>query len=583
MSIDPTLPLPVSEMIARRWSPLSPFRALALRDANKAPIEIGHNRLIVTATLFGVAFAVIAARLVDVTLLGMAVGPHLAHAPKAYQAARADIVDRNGVLIATSLATQSVYAEPKKIGNPAEVAKKLAAVLPELKPEVILARLTSDKSFVYIKRNLTPRQQWEVNRLGVPGLSFQPEDRRIYPQGSELAHVLGFSDVDNHGLAGIEKSFDERLRASAEPLQLSIDVRVQHIVREELAAAIQKFQGIGGAGMVMDSRTGEMLAMVSLPDFDPNEPGAATDDARFNRDTLGVYEMGSTFKIFTAAMALDAGTATLNSSFDATNPIQISRFTISDYHAKKRWLTVPEIFIYSSNVGAAKMALEVGATGQRAFMEKVGLLHTPKFELPELGHPHIPMPWRPINVMTVAFGHGISVSALQTVAAANAVIDGGIMVPPTLIKRQTNEPVAGQQVVSFKTSMLMRKLMHLNVEAGSGRKGEVPGYEVGAKTGTAEKIGAGGYAHKSLLSSFLSTFPSNDPRYVVLMIVDEPHGTKETFGNATAAYVAAPASANVIARIGPLLGIAPVDENSPEMRRLMTIDPANGGPRVATE
>ncbi len=576
---------PVAEHLLthRRWMPSLPFRALTVSDGHRNPIEVGHNRLVVTALLFGAAFLVISARLVEVTLLGAPVELHLTHAPHAYQAARADILDRNGVLLATSLATESVYAEPKKVLNPKDAAHRLASVLPDVKEETILARLVSEKGFVYIRRNITPRQEWDVNRLGIPGISFQREDRRIYPQGPELAHVLGFSDVDNHGLAGVEKYYDTQLRGGTDPVELSIDIRIQHIVRDEVMAAMAEFQAIGGAGMVMDSRTGEILSMVSLPDFDPNDPGDAPDDARFNRDTLGVYEMGSTFKIFTLAMALDAGTTTMTGGYDASHPIQIDRFTIKDDHAQNRWLSTPEIFIHSSNIGAAKMALDVGATGQHQFLDKLGLLHTPSFQIPELGHPHIPMPWRPINVMTVAFGHGVSVSALQTLTAANAVLNGGILIPATLQKRESSQAVAGPQVISFKTSQLMRKLMRLNVEAGTGRKGDVDGYLVGAKTGTAEKTGVGGYKHKALLSSFLSVFPINDPRYLVLVILDEPKGNKETFGHATAAWVSAPAAAAIISRAGPILGVPAVDQDSPEIRRAIAIDQPQGAPRVAVE
>lgn len=571
---------PAAGFVARRWTPPLPFRQLILRDAGRAPLEVGHTRLIVTTLMFSFAFTIIAARLVDVSLLGAEAPKRLTHAPQAYQAPRADIIDRNGTLLATTVATQSVYAEPKKLLDAADAARKLTTVLPDLKYETLLARLKSEKSFVYIKRNLTPRQQLDINRLGLPGIAFQREDRRIYPQGSAAAHVLGFSDIDNRGLAGIEKSFDETLRAGTEPVQLSIDIRIQHILRAEITSAMHKFQAIGAAGMVMDARSGEMLAMVSLPDFDPNNAGQAPDDARFNRDTLGIYEMGSTFKIFNTAMALDAGTTTLAGGYDATNPIKIGRFEISDYHAKKRFLTVPEIFMYSSNIGSAKMAMDVGVPAQRAFFDRLGMLHAPKFEIPEVGSPQIPQPWRPINLMTVAYGHGISVSALQTVSATAAIVNGGILVPATLIKRREGEAVAGRQVVSMKTSMTMRRLLRLVVEQGTGKEGEVKGYLVGGKTGTAEKPGGHqGYREKALISSFVAAFPIIDPQYIVMIMLDEPKGTKETFGFATAGWVAAPSASRVIARVGSLLGLPPIDDTAPEIRKSLAVDITGGGPR----
>ncbi|MEJ0070118.1 MAG: penicillin-binding protein 2 [Pseudomonadota bacterium] len=373
---------------------------------------------------------------------------------------------------------------------------------------------------------------------------------------------------------------DERLRAS-ETLQLSIDLRVQNIVREELGAAIAKFSSVGGAAIVMDVRTGELLALVSLPDFDPNEPGSAPADARFNRATLGVYEMGSVFKIFNTAMALDAGATTLAGKFDATRPIPIGRFTISDYHAEKRWLSVPEIFMYSSNIGSAKMAIEAGTATQRAFLDRMHMLAPLKIELPEIGRPHIPMPWRPINTMTIAFGHGMSVSPLQLAAGTAAVVNGGIYVEPTLIKREPGEPMPAQRVMSAKTSESMNKLMRLVVDQGTGKMAAVPGYFVGGKTGSAEKAGKGGYREKALISSFMAAFPMNDPRYVVLGLLDEPKGTKDTYGFATAGWTAAPLVGRMIGRIGPLLGMMPVDEAP--LARQFAVDlhpagtPAGGG------
>jgi cell division protein FtsI (penicillin-binding protein 3) len=547
----------------------------------RSPIEIGHTRLIVTASMFVLAFLTISARLVDVTLISGA-EPRVARAPRVLPIERADIVDRNGVLLATSVSTASLFGEPHKVIDPVGAAHALAQVLPDVGEDVLRSRLTSDKSFVYLRRNLTPRQEYEVNRLGIPGLGFQREDRRIYPEGSTLAHVLGFSDIDNHGLAGIERSFDQSLRAGGEPLQLSIDIRLQQMVREELAAAVQKFTAIGGAGMVMDARSGEVLAMVSLPDFDPNHPGTATDAARFNRNTLGVYEMGSVFKIFNTAMTLEAGTATLTSSYDASHPLQIGRFAIHDDHAQNRWLSVPEVFIYSSNIGSARMALEVGPAGQRAFFDKLGMLRPAKIELPEIGHPEIPMQWRPINTMTIAFGHGMAVSPVQLIGGVATVLGGGTLVRPTLLKQ--NGPVTpGEQVISAKTSLSMRRLMRLNVEdpRGTGKFGAVPGYLVGGKTGTAEKAAAGGYRHKALLSTFLAVFPMTSPRYVVQIMIDEPHGTKDTYGFATAAWVAAPSVKRIIERMGPMFGVPTINENSDEVRRAMAIDVPRGAARVA--
>jgi cell division protein FtsI (penicillin-binding protein 3) len=560
-----------------------PDDALRWLDAGteaRHPVEIGHNRLIVVGALFGLVFSTIAGRLVEITLLAPA-EPRMSSVRRALPIERGEITDRNGVLLASSLGMISVYADPRKILDPADAAQQLARVLPDINETTIRNRLASARSFVYVKRDLTPRQEYDVNRLGIPGVFFQREDKRLYPQGPIVSHVLGFSDVDNHGLAGVEKFMDERLRGS-EAIQLSIDLRVQNIVRQELAASIAKFSSVGGAAIVMDAHTGELLALVSLPDFDPNEPGTASDDARFNRATLGVYEMGSTFKIFNTAMALDSGATTLAGRFDATHPIPIGRFTISDYHAEKRWLSVPEIFMYSSNIGSAKMALEAGTATQRAFLDRMHMLAPLKIELPEVGHPHMPMPWRPINTMTIAFGHGISVSPLHLAAGTAAVVNGGIYVEPTLVKHEPGEPMPGERVMSSKTSESMRKLMRLVVEQGTGKMAAVPGYMVGGKTGTAEKAAKGGYREKALISSFMAAFPMNDPQYVVLGMLDEPKGTKDTYNFATAGWTAAPMVGRMIGRIGPLLGMMPVDEANFAKAFAVDLHPG-GGARVAAD
>ncbi len=340
---------------------------------------------------------------------------------------------------------------------------------------------------------------------------------------------------------------------------------------------MQTFKSVGAAGVIMDVRTGELIAMVSLPDFDPNEPGAAPDDARFNRVTLGVYEMGSTFKIFNTAMALEAGSTSLAGGYDASHPIQIARFTITDYHAQKRWLSVPEIFMYSSNIGSVRMALDAGTPAQRSFLDRLGMLKPVKLELPEVGRPHIPMPWRPINTMTISFGHGISVSPLHLVAGTAAVVNGGIYVPPTVLKREPGEVPPGERVLSLKTSESMRKLFRLVVEQGTGREAAVPGYMVGGKTGTAEKAGRGGYREKALISSFVAAFPINDPEYVVLVMLDEPQGTKATHGFATAGWTAAPTTGRIIGRVGPLLGMMPVDEAPLDRQLAVDLHPARPG------
>lgn len=526
-------------------------------------LETSHHRLMLGLGLFTVAFLVIAARLAIVTLIPEdSDNVRVAAAPAAN---RADILDRNGVVLATSLTTASLYANPQQVRDAAGAATALNEILPDLITDTTAAKLSGDKSFVWLKRNLTPKQQMAVNRLGIPGLYFQYETKRVYPQGNLTAHVVGFSDVDARGLAGTERSFDDVLATGQRPLNLSIDVRIQHILHEELSRAITDFTAIGGAGMVMDINTGELLAMVSLPDFDPAHPGTASDDARFNRATLGTFEMGSTFKLLNTAIGLDTGTVTLAGGFDATSPIRIGGFTIEDYKGKHRWLNIPEIIAYSSNIGSAKLADTFGAEVQKAYLQRFGMLTKSPIELAEVGIPQYPKNWKRINTMTISYGHGISVTPAQLIAAVGSLANGGLLRYPTLLKRAPTEVAAGTRVITEQTSAQIRQLMRLVVQVGSGKKANAPGYLVGGKTGTAEKITThGGYNKNSRMAVFAGAFPMSQPRYAVVVMIDEPKPNAQSYGYATAGWVAAPVVGALVQRMAPLLGIPPISDEAPE-------------------
>ena len=554
--------------------------------ARKA-LEGCRARLFLTSVLFACVFAVVGLRIVEIVVFeGGSAQSHMPRfrIPAPPVPARADIVDRNGKLLATTLDSPSVYANPKQILDPADATRKLVKAFPSLNSDEIYAKLTSGKSFVYIKRHLTPREQYEVNQLGIAGVQFQHEERRVYPDGKLTAHVVGYTGIDNSGFAGVERGLDDALKERRDPLQLSLDLRIQYVLREELQRVIDDFTAKGAAGLIMDVNTGEVLAMVSLPDFDPNHPGALDPDhlgpsfadRMFNRDTLGVYELGSIFKIFTVAMALDYGTSTLTSTYDASHPIHIGRFSIGDYHGKHRVLSVPEILMYSSNIGAAKIAMAAGGQRQREFLSRLGLLNAPKIEVSEVGSPHFPGKWRDVNVMTIAFGHGISVTPLSFARGAAALVNGGILRPATLVKQPPGYAPQGQQVISAKTSEQMRKLMRLVVEHGTGTMAAAPGYVVGGKTGTADKVSGRHYAETRLLSSLVGVFPITDPKYLTLIMVDEPHPNKQSHGYATGGWTAAPATSRVIQRIAPLLGVEPVDEASPEVQRALMVESLQG-------
>ena len=543
----------------------------------------GRGRLQIMSVLFAAVFLVIGGRLVHVMLLRQAAEPAVATGqaePRASE--RADLVDRNGILLATNLASASLHANAQAIDDPVGAARALVRVLPDLDEDAVRRKLASNKRFVWIKRNLTPRELHGVNVLGIPGLGFEHRQRRVYPLGSLAAHVTGYVDVDNHGIAGIEKSRDDLLTEGRdETLRLTLDARLQHALRDELLAAMERFRAKGAGGVVLDAHSGEVLALSSLPDFDPNRAGEASQLARFNQVTLGVYELGSVFKIFNTAMGLDSGVVKLRDGYDATRPIRVARFTIRDDHPKRRWLSVPDIFKYSSNIGSAKLALDVGTAGQRDFMDRLGMLRAAPIELPEVGKPLSPEPWREINTMTVAFGHGLAVSPLQVASGVAAIINGGVLHPPTLIRRDGPRP-EGTRVVSARTSEIMRRLMRLVVRDGTGKQASVPGYLIGGKTGTAEKVGGRGYNRRALLSSFVAVFPMTAPRYVVFVLLDEPRGNDATHGFASAGWTAAPTAGRIIARMAPIVGIPVLDEEDRQIRRAMHIGPKDGGTRLAS-
>ncbi len=548
--------------------------SMRLDGDRKRAIEVGRSRLLLTGAVLTAAFVAIGVRLVDVAVLQVGVEPRdLTTAQLARgTAAKTEITDRNGVVLAVSLGTAALYANTAWIADVDATVKALTGVLPDLDAARIGERLRIPERYVSLRRHLTPNEQYGILRLGIPGLVLEPDQRRVYPMGGLAAHVVGFSDPDGRGLAGIERQFDSKLRDGSSALALSLDIRIQHVLRNELFRAMTEHQAVGAAGIVLDTATGEVLAMVSLPEFDPNRARSADAELRFNRATLGIYEMGSTFKILSTALALDAGAVTLSDKVDARRPIRIARFTIRDYHAKARWLSVPEVFIYSSNIGAAKLGLAVGGERLRRFLDSLGMFSRLPVEISETGRPLFPQRWREINTMTVSFGHGVAVSPLHLTSAVAAVVNGGTLYAPTLLKRQKQHPPKGKRVLSRATSDKMRRLMRLVVVEGTGSKAAAAGYLVGGKTGTAEQAGRGGYKRKRLLSSFVAAFPMHRPRYVVFALLDQPRGTRETHGYATGGWVAAPVVGRTVARIGPLLGVTPVDEQSQQIERRMRLE-----------
>lgn len=526
-------------------------------------------RLGLAILAFAAIYSVIALRLVLFATVSDGHGDRRSVGQDAIATARPDILDRRGEILATDVRSPSLFAEPRKLIDVDEAVELLTATMPDLDAGEVRERLSSKRGFVWLKREITPKQELDVHRLGIPGVGFLTENRRVYPNGPVVSHEIGHVNIDNQGIAGIEKWLDGQGLAALHmaglatdqlqrPVDLAVDLRVQFALRDELAKAREKFKAKAAAGLITDVNTGEIVAMVSEPDYDPNNPKEANDPNRINRLTTGVYEMGSTFKIFTVAMALDSGKVTLNSSFDGHQTLRYGRFTIHDDHPMPRMLSVPEIFTYSSNIGAARMALSLGPEYHKAFLKKMGQIDRLRTELPESAEPIVPKRWGELNTVTIAFGHGLSVAPLQAVMGVAAAMNGGLLIPPTFLKRSREDALKlAKQVLKPETSQKMRYLMRLNAEKGTGTKANVGGYYVGGKTGTAEKVINGRYAKNKLLTDFIAVLPADKPRYLVLIMLDEPQGLPETYGFATAGWNVAPTAAKVITRVAPLLDLEP--------------------------
>jgi cell division protein FtsI (penicillin-binding protein 3) len=546
-----------------------------------------RRRLRLIGGVFGLALAALGLRLVDLALMSVdaATDAHgVAGAPQSNR--RADIVDRNGDLVATDYPKLSLFADPAEVLDPEATASQLARVLSGVDRGRLLASLTAPRRFVWLKRHVGEAERRAVVRLGLPGIGFRTEWHRVYPQRSLTAHLVGYVGVENQGLAGIEYSFEDRLAGAGVakgPLALTIDLGVQEVVRSELAHAVERFAAAGGTGLVQDVRSGEILAMVSSPDFDPNRYRQAAPKARFNRNTQGTYELGSLFKLFAVAMALDAGVVEIGGGYDATEPFALGRHRIRDFHAKRRWLSVPEILAFSSNIGAAKMAYELGAERQHAYFARLGLLDRHPIRLPEVGRPQVPAPWRPINTATAAYGHGIAVSPLQVADAVAAAICAGPRRRAHLVPGSAPD-ADGPPSVSAATAAKLRWLMWLTVAEGTGRQAAVPGYLVGGKTGSAQKAGRRGYRNGGLLASFVAAFPIDQPRYLVLVTLDEPKGDASTYHQAHGGWTAAPTVGRIIGRIGPLLGLPPAGpEIEPRFRERLLAEQVRNAQTGRTE
>ncbi len=543
---------------------------LRLVGQRRKLLALMHQRLMIGMLAFGAIVFIIVLRLAWLAAFGDHAGRRGGIGTAGPD--RADIVDRDGIALARTIDAWTIGLQPKKvIGDKLELAQKLAELMPEKDAAAYHAMLVSNRSFYFLRRRAEPQLVERINALGEPGLQLQREPDRLYPQTSLAAHVLGFTDIDGKGTGGVERSFEERLSDPAErnsPLVLSISSRVQQALQNELQAAMDHFSAIGAAGVIMDVHTSEILAMTSLPTFNPNVAGQAPADARFNRATLGVYELGSTFKPFTVAMSMDSGLIkSMGQTYSCPHELNIYGQTVHDTHPFGRMCSVAEIMKESSNIGTALIADQLGTERQKSFLKKMHFLEKVKVELPERGRTLTPgSRWGPFETVTVGFGHGIAVSPLHLANGYATLFNGGVYHPSTILKVDKNHAAAkGERVFTEETSYKMRALLRLVVVEGTGKKADAPGYRIGGKTGTAEKLIGGRYSSAAVVTTFAGVFPMDEPRYVIVVMLDDPKATKETYGFHTAGWNVAPVVSKTVARIAPMLGVRPDLKREPDM------------------
>lgn len=530
-----------------------------------------RSRLIMFAVCLALVYGVIGVRLVDLALDTPTPGVRAATPQDQIAATRPDIIDRNGILLATDVPATAVYADPSVLVDVDDAADRLLRALPDLESDSLRVRLSNSSRFEWIARDLTPAQRAAILEQGIPGVGFLDEARRYYPAERLAPHLLGAVSVDHEGLVGLERYLDHGPLADLaalgflgsdgsrfEPQRIAMDARVQHVVRDVLVQALETYQAIAATASIMDVRTGEVIAMVSLPDFDPNTRDGLGEEAALNRASGGVFEMGSVFKVFTIAAGLDSGAITMDSMHDARTAMRIGSATINDFHARRSMLTTSEVFTSSSNIGTIRIAEAMGIPTQRAYYERMGLLDRMDIELPGAASPFFPRgDWSRLSAATISFGHGLTTTPLQLLAAVSATVNGGVYVEPTFLPRTEEEAMAtATQILSGETSAHMRDLFVANVDHGSGRRAAVEGIDVGGKTGTAEKIVDGAYSDDHRLNSFVSAFPMYDPRYAMIVVIDEPQPAADQ-RSATAGLNAAPMTRQIIERVAPLLGIIP--------------------------
>lgn len=521
-----------------------------------------RTRTIVTLCFFALAYLILGIR-VSYVCLGKGINIDAAISEVADKdvfrfrnpVKRADILDRNGEIIATSLPTVNLYANTKQIKNPQDVAEKLNYVFPDISYEEFEKKLSRRGAFIYLKRNLSPAQQMQVNNLGIPGLEFENCETRIYPHKNLFAHVLGKTNVDNEGISGLEKYMNERLTSSTKPLHLTVDLGIQNKIRDELIAGVKQFNAEGAAAILMNVKNGQVVSLISVPDYDPNENVKVAERPMFNFATKGIYEAGSVFKVFNTALSLESGKVKVTDRFDTSHPVYYGRLRVTDPHGSHGRLTPEDILVESSNIGSSLEISLVGKKFQRKFLQSINMDKAlDEFELPEIAKPQFlsESRWGEVSMVTISYGYGISSTPLHIISAFSAVVNGGLYRQPTLLEDSKHK---SKRVVSQQTSESMRALLRAVVVRGTGKRANVDGYQVIGKTGTADKLENGRYNHKKSISTFISAFPESDPKYALIVVMDDPKASKETYGYTTAGWNAVPISKNIISAVAPQLNV----------------------------
>ncbi len=549
---------------------LASSRKVQFTGKHKEIVASAHFRLMMLLLVFAASFAVIGGRLISLSILEDA-KPVRASSP-IFVPARGDIVDRNGVPLARTMRGYAIRVVPARVlGDKELLSRQLSAVFPDTSQQEFFEKLSGSRA-TYLRRRALPSDVRKIHALGEIGIEFPRENERLYPQRDLAAHVLGYVNSDGEGVMGMERVLNEQLQDEfkrSAPAVLSIDSRVQAALESELLTAMTVNDARGAAGIILDVESGEVMALASLPVFDPNKIRKEMMKHQTNEVTQSVFELGSTFKPLTVAAALDAGTVTdLAVRYNAMEPIKVAGFTIKDDHSQGRYLNVPETLVHSSNIVTARLADNLGKAGMEQMIRSLGFDERPHIELVERGHPIWPKSWGRVTNMTVAYGHGIAVTPLHLASAYSALVNGGIWRPATLLKVEPGKEPKGRRVFKAATSARMRQLLRMIVSSGTGRKADAPGYRIGGKTGSAEKPAAGGYNKTSLVSTFAAAFPMDSPRYVVIAMLDEPKGRAETGFQRTAGWTAAPIVRKVVPRVGPMLGVVPDEHRDVDVSEL---------------